>query len=184
MSKFARRGTEYHETFHAVVEILLDDNQRKRVYEAYAKAKHIQMYDKNGKELVSNMKKITEGLADEFMLYAIDRPTIKISWNIKRLWGSIKSWMDFYKNIGSYRLYKLYKNINSGKYKDVQPSESNKKRFDSLLNKYKEQYLGFTISGKPFKHILGARQYKNLCDTMVYILYQSQKNIDRAGRNM
>ena len=184
LSKFARRGTEYHEVFHAVVELLLDDKQRQKVYEAYAKAKNIKLYDKDGNEIVENMKAVTEGLADEFMLYAMDRPTIKLTWNIRRLWNSIVSWMKFYNNIGSYKLYKLYRDVNRGKYKDLQPSEANKKRCKEVLNKYKEHYFGFTISGKPFQRILNHRQYKNLCDTMVYILYQSQKNIDRAGRNM
>ena len=184
LSKYARRGTEYHEAFHRVVEILLNDKQRNKVYEAYAKAKHIKLRDAEDNVIVENMKAVTEGLADEFMLYMNDRPTIKLTWNLKQLWYSIKNWANFYNNIGSYTLYKIYRDVNRGKYKNVQPSEANKKRFAKLLDTYKTDALNFTISGKAFKHILNHRQYKNLCDTMVYILYQSQKNIDRAGRNM
>lgn len=184
LSHYARRGTEYHEAFHRVVEILLNDKQRDRVYEAYAKAKHIKLHDKNGKIITANMKAVTEGLADEFMLYMTDRPTVKLTWNLKQLWTSIKNWVSFYRNIGSYSLYKLYRDVNRGKYKNIQPTEANKKRFEKLLETYKDDALNFTIGGRAFKYILNHRQYKNLCDTMLYILYQSQKNIDRAGRNM
>ena len=184
LSYYARKGTEYHEAFHRVVELLLDDKKREKVYKAYAKAKHIKLYDADGNEIIANWKAVTEGLADEFMMYVQDRPTIKMQWNIKQLFQSIKNWFNFYKNIGSYSLYKLYKDVNSGKYANVEPSKANQKRFAELLNKYKTDALNFTINGRPFVHILNSRQYKNLCDTMVYILYQSQKNIDRAGRNM
>lgn len=184
LSHYARRGTEYHEAFHRVVEILLNDKQRDKVYEAYAKAKHIKLHDKNGKIITANMKTVTEGLADEFMLYMTDRPTVKLTWNLKQLWTSIKNWVSFYRNIGSYSLYKLYRDVNRGKYKNIQPTEANKKRFEKLLETYKDDALNFTIGGRAFKYILNHRQYKNLCDTMLYILYQSQKNIDRAGRNM
>lgn len=184
LSHYARRGTEYHEAFHRVVEILLNDKQRDKVYEAYAKAKHIKLHDKNGKIITANMKAVTEGLADEFMLYMTDRPTVKLTWNLKQLWTSIKNWVSFYRNIGSYSLYKLYRDVNRGKYKNIQPTEANKKRFEKLLETYKNDALNFTIGGRAFKYILNHRQYKNLCDTMLYILYQSQKNIDRAGRNM
>ena len=184
LSRFARKGTEYHEAFHRVVEILLNDKQRQKVYKAYAKAKHIKLYDNNDNVIVENMKLVTEGLADEFMMYMNDKPTVKLTWNLKQLWSSIKNWVNFYKSIGSITLYKMYRDVNRGKYKNVQPTPANKKRFEELLKLYKTDALNFSINGKAFKHILNHRQYKNLCDTMVYILYQSQKNIDRAGRNM
>lgn len=184
LSHYARKGTEYHEAFHRVVEILLNDKQRDKIYESYAKAKHINLRDKDGKIITANMKIVTEGLADEFMLYMTDRPTVKLTWNLKQLWTSIKNWVSFYRNIGSYNLYKLYRDVNRGKYKNIQPTEANKKRFEKLLETYKNDALNFTIGGRAFKHILNHRQYKNLCDTMIYILYQSQKNIDKAGRNM
>jgi len=48
LSKYARRGTEYHEAFHIVVELLLSDKKRDAVYKAYAKAKHIKLYNNDG----------------------------------------------------------------------------------------------------------------------------------------
>jgi hypothetical protein len=49
LSKYARRGTEYHEAFHIVTEMLLSDKEREKVYKAYAKAKHIKLYNSNNK---------------------------------------------------------------------------------------------------------------------------------------
>ena len=184
LSKYARKGTEYHEVFHIVTEILLSDKEREKVYKAYAKAKKIKLYNDDGSLNVKASKLVTEGLADEFMLYEIDRPTIKLTWNIKQLWHSIQAWTKFYNNIGSYRLWNLYKQVNSGKFKNVQPTKEGKERFAKLLETYKEKYLPFSVQGKAMQHIASVRQYKNLCKTMVYILFQSQKNIDRAGRNM
>ena len=179
LSKYARRGTEYHEAFHVVVEMLLSEKDRQKVYKAYAKAKKIKLGS------IESQKRVTEGLADEFMMYCLDKPTIKLTWNIKQLWHSIKNWINFFNTIGSVRLYKLYKAVNSGKYANMQPTEESKKRFSELTKKYgTEGYLPFSVNGKAFKNIITVRQYKNLCETMKYILFQSQKNIDRAGRNM
>lgn len=183
VSKFARRGTEYHESFHKVCEILLSDKKRDLVYKAYAKAKHIKLYDDNNKLIVSNLKLVTEGLADEFMMWAMDRPTIKLS-SIKEFLNSVKAWKDFYKNIGSFNLYLLYRRINSGKYANVTPTKEGIERFQRLLDLYKDDALRFSINGKPFNHILNNRQYRNLCDTMFYIILQSQKDIDKTGANI
>ena len=180
LSKFMRRGTEYHEAFHRVAELLMSDKERNRLYNSYAKAKHIKIYDSNGKPIAANMKKVTEGVADEFAMFMIDRPTIKLSWNLKLLLNSIKNWIKFYNKIGSYKLYKIYHDVNSGKYKNVQPTEANKKRFAELLNMYKTDALFFKINDTVFKNITSVRQYKNLCNSMLYIIYQSKQNIDNV----
>ena len=44
--------------------------------------------------------------------------------------------------------------------------------------------FAFNINGKPFKYILNNRHYRNLCDTMIFILFQSQQNIDKTGKNI
>jgi hypothetical protein len=117
-------------------------------------------------------------------MYSLDKPTIKLTWNLKQLFYSIKNWVNFYRTIGSSRLYRLYGQINSGRFAGVTPSEEGISRFKALLNKYKKEALTFSVNGQPMKYITNVRQYKNLCETMKYILFQSQKNIDRAGRNM
>lgn len=183
LSKYARRGTEYHEVFHIVVELLLTDKERNAVYKAYAKAKHIK-FPQDGKLDTNTWKIITEGLADEFMLYMMDRPTIKLTWNLKNLWRSAINWMNFYRNIGSWRLYRLYRRTNQGEFKNIKPTKESSERLKRLLKEYGSEYLPFEINGKPTKFITNVRQYKNLCKTMLYILFQSQPNIDRAGRNM
>jgi hypothetical protein len=119
LSKYARRGTEYHEIFHVVTEILLSDKDREKIYKAYAKAKKIKLYNEDGSLNIAASKIVTEGLADEYMLYAMDRPTIKLTWNLKQLWHSITAWSNFYRNVGSVPLIKLYRKINSGKFRNV-----------------------------------------------------------------
>jgi len=37
LSKKARRGTEYHEAFHRVLELLISDKQREKAYREYRK---------------------------------------------------------------------------------------------------------------------------------------------------
>jgi len=184
LSKYARRGTEYHEAFHIVVEILLSPKDREKVYRAYAKAKHIKLYNNDGSLNTAASKLVTEGLADEFMMYSIDRPTVKLTWNLRQLWHSIKEWSNFYSSIGSWRLYKIYRDVNRGKFKDMKPTKEARERFAKLLSDYKQEFLPFSVNGQALEHVSSVRAYKNLCNTMVYILFQSQKNIDKAGRNM
>ena len=183
LSKYARRGTEYHEAFHFIVEYLFNDKDRMKLYEAYAKAKHIKLRDADGKIIIKNAKLVTEGLADEYMMYNMDRPTIKLGFN-KNIFKALVAWAKFFNRIGSARLLLTYYRANSGKYKNIKPSKSNQERAAAVLKSYGDKAFFFTVGQRKFSQILNNRHYRALCDTMKYILIQSQDNIDVAGRNI
>jgi len=148
----------------------MNDKQRMKLYEAYARAKNIKLKDSDGNIIVSNMKAVTEGLADEYMMYNMDRPTIKLSLNLKESLRSIKTWANFFRSIGSARLLWTYIRANHGKYKNIKPSASNIARAKRVLEKYKQSKFNFTVRQRKFDNILNNRHYRYLCETMVYII--------------
>jgi hypothetical protein len=77
LSKRAKRGTEYHEAFHRILELLIPDKQREKAYKEYRK--------KFGQDLSDN--DITEKAADEFWWYKENKPMrFKLSWNLKNMY--------------------------------------------------------------------------------------------------
>ena len=169
LSRMGERGVEWHEAFHRVLEILASDIVRNRIYKAYQKM----VGDSSLTE-----KQIGEQLADHFMMYAMNRPAINLK-SLKHPFQTIKSWIDFYKSIGSFELFAYFTAVNMGAYRNVKPNAER-------LAKFKKLYpsgVNMTIGKTGFKHILNEHMYKELRKTMVLLLLQAQ-NLDPAGRNI
>mgnify|MGYP006873074645 CR=1 FL=1 len=81
-SRKAKKGTEYHEAFHKVLELLVSEKTRNRAYKAYRR--------KFGSNL--NDEEIAERAADEFWWYKENMPIKKFSWHFGELLDIIKNW--------------------------------------------------------------------------------------------
>jgi hypothetical protein len=101
---YAPQGTEYHEAFHKLVELILGDRTRKMLYKAYAKKMHIKY--KNDDDLLSN-KEIREGLAEEFRFYMEERPTLSLG-SLRHPFKTLRQVSEIMGKIGDFRLYAFY----------------------------------------------------------------------------
>lgn len=169
LSKYATPGTEWHEAFHRVLEVLTKPSIRAYVYKIYKNAV--------GKPGLSN-KEVGEALADQFMMYMMNKPAINLK-GIKNIFQTAKNWINFYKSIGSMQLFAYFTAVNCGVYRAIRPSKESVATFSVLY----PRGMNMTINGAGFKHILNEHMYKELKKTIVLLLLQSQ-NIDPAGRNI
>jgi len=106
LSRFAEEGTEYHEAFHRILEIVAPSKLRTAVYKAY-KSNKVGAKTKTDAE-------IAELLADEFMYFVMNKPTFKFPHSIKEAFSMVKDYVNFVRQIGSFRLYLMYSFTNSG----------------------------------------------------------------------
>lgn len=173
LSRKAEAGVEYHEAFHRVVELLLTDKQRAKVYAAFRNAK------KGRKNLTD--RQIAESLADNFMYFMMNRPTFKFTFNLKKMFGQISDWVRMLNNIGSLRLTYLYLTTANGRFRNVQPTAEAKARFDAFA-KYG---LNFTKRGKELPNILNERHYRTLVKSIIYLFMNpSTQHIEWTGANI
>jgi len=122
LSKRAKRGTEYHEAFHRVLELLVDTDTREKAYKSYRKR-----FGQNLTDL-----QVAERAADEFWWFMENKPKYKFSDGLLKLFTFLKAWYKFYTKIGSYNLYRLYNSAACGKYKNVKPTNEAIQRWRKL----------------------------------------------------
>jgi hypothetical protein len=77
LSKLAEYGTEYHESFHHVMELLFSPSARHKLHLHY-----IKRYN-NGRSLTE--KQTGEYLAEMFMQFINNLPDVHLSWNIRKM---------------------------------------------------------------------------------------------------
>lgn len=126
LSKNAAKGTEYHEAFHAVYRLLLDDTQ-KRALAGIAKSKYGVPTTKQLNELRGQstaytnmtMKELQnlwyeEKMADDFKAYSLNRNNES---RFKLVWRKLMNWMRAITG-NQDELEALFSGINTGKFKN------------------------------------------------------------------
>ena len=159
LSDIAAEGTAYHEAFHAVFKLLLDNNERASLLKEYS-SKHPNMDDIS----------LEEGLAEDFREFVMQggKDTRSLGRKIidffKSLFIKTKYWKDFRPS----SLY-YFKKINDGKYaervlgsKRVFNDELGNKIQGIIQKLYPEIELNFTDEIDPNDIQLGIEQYKKL----------------------
>ncbi len=126
MSLYAPESVMFHEAFHQIIELTMNEDDRESLYAAYRS--HIA----NGNSLTE--REVAEGLCDMFTDYMTNKTKLKTAEGF----GKIKA---FFKNvafhIGMFARYRskyakfigLYNDINRGKYADRKITEEQNRRF-------------------------------------------------------
>ena len=143
-TQMARKRDAYHESFHRVLELLVPENLRNKAYNEYKKR-----FERR-KESVPTDRQISEIAADEFAYFVQNEPAVKLSWNIKKMLSSVYTYYQFYKNIGSFTLWNLYRRARRGDFAKAQPTEEAKARFRKFaaLPSSKKAFLASTINSR------------------------------------
>lgn len=106
LSDIAAEGTTYHEAFHAVFNLLLDNNERQALYDEARK-----LYDEK-----DNLS-LEEDMAEGFREYVMTRQNRGLGKRIldffKELFAKVTNWNNFRPSLIDY-----YRRINEGKYAD------------------------------------------------------------------
>lgn len=134
LSEQAGQGIEYHEAFHYVSNLLLNNKVRENVYSDYISL-HPEFENATKRE-------IEEALAEEFKEYMLNenRPFLKsLKYRIKKAFSAIKYAFGVTRNGNLVRT--LFKQIRKGEFKRYKPSESLIKEFNDKFGGFLSYYI-------------------------------------------
>lgn len=175
LSTQAAYGTEYHEAFHRVVELLMNPKSRRKVYEIYRK-RHPEL----------SRSEISEAMAEDFRLWFTEQKPedFKFTWNLVDLFKQVKNWISAIKNIGSFRLAWTYYRINTGAYKNIQPSDENINRFKALFGEYAPMTVYDVKNNKETKihNITSDRDFNEAIDSICHMIIDEYLKDDSTFR--
>lgn len=157
LSTYAPVGTEYHEAWHRISNLLMEDKQREKLFN--------RMRKKYGKDL-SDVE-IDEILAErfkEFQLDVAENIDYSVTSLFKRAWNFIKALA----NLKDIRLAWLYTAINRGEFAKLKPS---KERIERFKNLYGEQGALYTYRGHEFNEFNNSQDIDGAIDSFIWLLF-------------
>lgn len=158
LSEEAPIGTEYHEAWHRVSQLLINDKRRNRIFDRYKKS---------NPEL--NDKQIDEMLAEDFREFMLD-DSANYAFDTKNWFRRILDFIKLWARTGQYGLARLYSDINRGKFAGIKPSQSNTDRFRSI---YGDKGPNLEVYGYQFKNIQQYGQFDNIVKSLTYAFFQT-----------
>lgn len=130
LSEQSGQGVEFHEGFHYVSQLLINDKLREQVYQDYVK-QYPYLKDASKQE-------VEEALAEEFRQYMLNETKPSIAYRIKKLFNAILKVLGITRNGDLVRT--LFNKIRKGEFSKYKPSKSTledfEKRFGGALYYY------------------------------------------------
>lgn len=130
LSEQSGQGVEFHEGFHYVSQLLINDKLREQVYQDYVK-QYPYLRDASKQE-------VEEALAEEFRQYMLNETRSSIAYRVKKLFNTILKVLGITRNGDLVRT--LFNKIRKGEFSKYKPSKSTledfEKRFGGTLYYY------------------------------------------------
>lgn len=130
LSEQSGQGVEFHEGFHYVSQLLINDKLREQVYQDYVK-QYPYLKDASKQE-------VEEALAEEFRQYMLNETKPSIAYRIKKLFNAMLKVLGITRNGDLVRT--LFNKIRKGEFSKYKPSKSTledfEKRFGGALYYY------------------------------------------------
>lgn len=130
LSEQSGQGVEFHEGFHYVSQLLINDKLREQVYQDYVK-QYPYLRDASKQE-------VEEALAEEFRQYMLNETRLSIAYRVKKLFNTILKVLGITRNGDLVRT--LFNKIRKGEFSKYKPSKSTledfEKRFGGTLYYY------------------------------------------------
>lgn len=130
LSEQSGQGVEFHEGFHYVSQLLINDKLREQVYQDYVK-QYPYLRDASKQE-------VEEALAEEFRQYMLNETRPSIAYRVKKLFNTILKVLGITRNGDLVRT--LFNKLRKGEFSKYKPSKSTledfEKRFGGTLYYY------------------------------------------------
>ena len=180
LSRYAPMSTAYHEAFHKVLELCVDDKLRQSLYDSYRSY--------NGKSLSD--RDVAEGLADQFVDYMSNWQSFKESkgfYKIKPLFKTIGFYIGVGRNYGFKtlrNLFQLYRDTNKGKYANTKISEEKKDRFNKLFGDtlYYKVTNNDTKKSAEFEYLNNSSDVNEMVRALAFNILEN-KNLEFGSRD-
>lgn len=166
---------DYHEAFHRIFELFVPQATRNSIYKRVANQLGISLKDSTSENNFAGHRVIAEYLADKYMDHRRYNISTNYNW-LNRIINWISDVVRMLFHIGERDIYKVFLDINSGKYRNKTiASEENVDRFNKLFGN-----LNYEIRGQKFEHIANDPMYEELKNSMFYCLLRGQ-HVDLSG---
>lgn len=175
LSKFADEGTEYHEAFHRMAEVLIPKRLHDKLYKEFRESHS---------NTIFTDKQVGEELAEGFRIFMLNKPRLHWSLNLVKMYNNIKDYIQQVSNMNmGWKLYTAYMIANSGIFRYVKASNKRKEEFKNVFKFKNAQSSLFKRGGRSFKYVLNQQMYDELVDTLVYAVLNNQ-NFDWGGSDI
>lgn len=158
LSEEAPIGTEFHEAWHRVSQLVISDRERTKLYK---------QFNKKHKTALSDVE-IDEVLAEQFREFMVNdaaRYDFRTKNWFKRIWNFIRLWA----RTGQYGLARIYSNINRGKYYGLQPNQQNVERFRRIYT----EGPNLSINGVELQNITTIKQLNSITSSLTYAFFRT-----------
>ena len=180
-------GTEYHEAFHRILEMLVPNSIRISIYNEYRKKYGSNYRKTNGYDLTE--RDISEGLAEMFRDFESSRDHVRLHWNILRTFNEIEQYVRAINELGDRKFAMLFIAANSGIFRFFRPNAAGVEHFNTALGGFANMKISGvvgsdvkTIDLETFPSFGGRIVYEDAISGLVYSLIRGY-NIDDIANN-
>ena len=152
LSRYAQNGTEYHEAFHWVFELIIDPKDSNKIRNIVRKRYGI-----------TDERQIAEWLADAYMHYVrkIYTPNGNL---LQKAFAKIRQWAITFERVftGEYQMYKLFNSINNGNFANKPINNEAVLRFQEKLKELNSKIptQGFEKDGISYSYQQGPTDHE------------------------
>ena len=177
-------GVQYHEAFHRVLELLLRQSERQKIYDWYK--------SREGNDKMSDTE-IAEGLANLYMDAQNNYDDNEFSNNkVIALFQKIKAGVQFARDLGSIRLTLLSAVMSTGWYKTKAGSKIRKENLERFKAKFGDSlhydvYNQKTGMKHSFENILNNEQLNDCVETIAFYIVEKaleEGRVNAVGDNI
>ena len=177
-------GVQYHEAFHRVLELLLRQSERQKIYDWYK--------SREGNDKMSDTE-IAEGLANLYMDAQNNYDDNEFSNNkVVALFQKIKAGVQFARDLGSIRLTLLSAIMSTGWYKTKAGSKIRKENLERFKAKFGDSlhydvYNQKTGMKHSFENILNNEQLNDCVETIAFYIVEKaleEGRVNAVGDNI
>lgn len=162
----APQGAEFHEAWHRVSQLLIDEKRRRNIFDRYSKRKGLKLSD----------AQIDEMLAEEFRSFMLEDAS-KFNFDTKNWFRRIYDFIRLWARTGQYGLARIYSDINRAKFYGITPDQNNVQRFKQI---YGEVGPNLEINGYNFKHISTYQQFDDITKSLTYAFFRTDFANDKT----
>lgn len=175
LSTSAEAGTEYHETFHRVMELLFSPAMRRRLHDHY-----IKRYN-NGVDLAEDV--VGERLAEMFMGFINNLPDVYFTNGILDGFNRIGQWIKAWRSIDDVTLALMFGYVYSGLARFNTVSEESSKNFDRIWGDAAYHTMEIDGNNINFKEFVNNIHLRDGIRYVTYLILRGY-NIDSLGSNL
>lgn len=180
LSRYAPMSTAYHEAFHKVLELCVDDKLRQSLYNSFRSY--------NGQSLTD--RDVAEGLADQFAEYMSNWKSFKEGKGFAKVKALFKV-IGFYTGVGLNYGFKtlrdtfvLYRDTNKGKYANANIDKSKIDRFNRLFGNslYYKVKNNDTKKSTEFEYLNNSSDVNDMVRALAFNILEN-KNLDFGSKD-